>query len=521
MHEDVLTNLANVGDLRVVSRTSVMQYRGTTKAIRQIAGELGVAYILEGSVRRAGNTVRVTGQLIKARTDEHVWAKSYDRDLKDVFAIQSALATEIADTLKAVLTPRDKSRLQRAPTSSTAAYDLYLKAKEIARTETYPITAVARGVPLLESAVRLDPDFAFAWMELGLTQLKAYYTFDRSAARLARAKEALDAAERIDPDSGDIIAALGNYYLTKGDDPRAEEQAARLLRLFPNQAGTFWFIGNQARARGHLTEAIANFRKARALDPWNPSLINSLMRALEMRRAYPEAEALLREITPVVPTGNAYQEYQRKLLAFRAHGDSRAVETFLAGLPAEAWRSDSNAMFAFSHWAFVRGEAKEVIRLWEMSGPKWLFVYGFHDLAAGLALVVAGQPEKARPMLEKNRDQLMVQLISQPDNMTRLFDLAMTQALLGDQAGARATRQQAHNLPVAQRDIDWDDAVLFAWLGDKDQALAELARNLGAAKGSLTNNVHEARHSLFLWPLHGDPRFEALLNDPASTAPLP
>ena len=167
IHEDILTNLAHIAQLRVVSRTSVMGYRSTTKQIRQIGTELGVAYILEGSVQRAGNKVRVTGQLINARTDEHVWAQSYDRDLTDTFAIQAALAQEIATALQAALSPQEKARLERAPTSNPAAYDLVLRARQIDRTGNDTRQEVETQEAMLQSAVALDPAFAGAWAEIG------------------------------------------------------------------------------------------------------------------------------------------------------------------------------------------------------------------------------------------------------------------------------------------------------------------------------------------------------------------
>src|SRR5204863_10152179 len=165
IHEDILTNLAHIAELRVVSRTSVMEYRGTTKKIRQIGSELGVAWLLEGSVQRVGNKVRVTGQLINARTDEHVWAQSYDRDLTDIFAIQSALASEIANALKATLSPEEKVHLTRRPTTNPEAYDLYLRARQINRNGNDTKEEFAMQEELLHRAVTLDPDFAEAWAD--------------------------------------------------------------------------------------------------------------------------------------------------------------------------------------------------------------------------------------------------------------------------------------------------------------------------------------------------------------------
>ena len=212
VHEDILTNLSNIGQLRVVSRTSVMDYRATTKKIRQIGEELRVAFLLEGSVRRAGNKLRLTAQLINARTDEHLWAKTYDRDLTDVFAVQSELAREIARSLQTALTPQERARLERSPTASLEAYDLLLKAREIPQ----------RGlgarrpdrVPLLERAVGLDPGLVEAWVALSDTYSADYFTHrDRSPAKLAKAREAIGQATRLAPDDPAVLVAEGVYYL--------------------------------------------------------------------------------------------------------------------------------------------------------------------------------------------------------------------------------------------------------------------------------------------------------------------
>ena len=226
IHEDILTNLAHIAELRVVSRTSVMEYRGTTKKIRQIGQELGVAWILEGSVQRAGNKVRVTGQLINARTDEHVWAQSYDRDLTDVFAIQADLAKEIAGALSATLTPSEKSLLERRPTADPAAYDLYLKARQINRDGNDTRKELETMITLLQSATTIDPSFASAWADLVTIQAEMRLnSYDVSEKRLALAREAMETARRLDPDNPAVIAGVGTYfYYGLRDYPHALER---------------------------------------------------------------------------------------------------------------------------------------------------------------------------------------------------------------------------------------------------------------------------------------------------------
>jgi TolB-like protein len=208
IQEDILTNLALVHELRVVSRTSVEQYRETKKPIRQIASELGVSYILEGSVRRAGSKVRVTGQLINAVTDEHVWAKAYDRDLTDIFSIQSELAQAIAAELKAALSPEEKAMLDHKPTENSEAYDLYLKARNFDGVED-----IDKQQALLEQAVALDPTFARAWGDLADHYAQKAFNFHLGIDELmAKSKAAIDQAVHLAPDDPDVISSLGTYY---------------------------------------------------------------------------------------------------------------------------------------------------------------------------------------------------------------------------------------------------------------------------------------------------------------------
>ncbi|MEN9636349.1 MAG: hypothetical protein RL077_4753 [Verrucomicrobiota bacterium] len=243
MHEDILTNLANIPELRVVSRTSVMEYRNTTKKIPQIARELGVAYILEGSVRRSGNQVRITGQLIRAANDEHLWAKSYDRELtpKEIFAIQAALSTEIAGALKAAISPETKKLLERRPTENLAAYELYLKARglgNVARTD------LEKRVKFMEDALALDPNFTEAWGGLaGAHAAQVFQMYDRTPGRLAQADAAINHAVSLAPDNPEIIRLLGAYaYFGYRDYPRATAQFEKVIRLQPNNARAISFL---------------------------------------------------------------------------------------------------------------------------------------------------------------------------------------------------------------------------------------------------------------------------------------
>ena len=272
VHEDIVTSLARIAELRVVSNTSVMQYRDTKKPLRQIAGELHVAYVLEGSVRRAGNTVRVTGQLIEASSDRQIWAKSYDRELTDIFAIQAALATEIADALRIAITPAEKSAMAARPTTVPAAYDLYLHARTALNDPTISDTdkPLRTAEALLRSAVDLDPAFAVAWAQLADVHAQlSFLNYDATAERLALASSAMEKATKLAPDDPDVIRNLGAYYYHHWDFARAEEQYRRVLHQQPNDAYAHNWLALLLRRQGKWIEALAENVRAAELEPGN------------------------------------------------------------------------------------------------------------------------------------------------------------------------------------------------------------------------------------------------------------
>lgn len=521
VHEDILTNLAKIAELKVIARTSVMEYRGTTKKIPQIAKELGVAFVLEGSVRRANNKVRITVQLIDGKTGSHVLAPDpYDRDLTDIFAIQSEVAQNIAGKLQAAISPGAKAALERAPTANLTAYDLYLKARELAATEPDLRIRISRVLPLLESAVQQDPKFAEAWRGIATLHLSAYTDngFDHTPARAAQAKAALDQAMALDPEDALSVALLANYYIDVRDFVRAQEQGDRLRRLFPNHASTFHVFARLASRQGRPDESLANYRKARELDPRNPGVLESLSNNLRLRRLYDEAGAVLRELHEIRRDGSGLA---LAWLAFDSRGTTEEVEAVLAKISPEARRTDPVTVGRLSSWAFTRGDADEVIRLWEQSGPNWRMPLTGVSEALGIAtaFMVKGQPRKVRPILVKERERLEAQLAGRPIDGNSWFQLAMTHALLGEKKEALEVQQRMlvaiPGSPGAIR--QFNEVVFYAWVGEKDLALAELAKRLTEPS---TFNVHRMRRSLFFKPLQGDPRFEALLNDPKNNAPL-
>jgi TolB-like protein/cytochrome c-type biogenesis protein CcmH/NrfG len=523
VHEDVLTNLSFIRDLRVISRTSVMQYRDTRKPIGQIAAELGVAYVLEGSVRRAGGKVRVTGQLIRAATDEHVWAKSYDRDLTDVFAIQAELAQAIAVALRAAISPAEKSLLERKPTDNPAAYDLYVKARAAYEgLGNY-------GEPIeswLVDAVQLDPGFAQAWAQLAAHHASQHFQdVDASATRLEKAKAAIETAVRLAPDDPIVIEMQGDYfYYGYRDYTRAAAQYQRLLTLRPNSAEAFGSLGLIRRRQGRWADAIANLRKALEIDPRNLRNRSSLAGHLFWMRRYDETLVETLHVTEISAGDLLWESYAAVTIPYFSHGSVREGEEWFASLKSRP-EDEPRVLDLRKNWARLRGDFAEAIRLGEKQRyfdgdgvPHWQ-----QDFNAATDYIGHGDLPGARARLEKLLPELKAQLIKQPSNSALWTCLGRAAAALGDREQALAgARKLAELLPesadaVAGVTQSMGRAKILAWAGEKDQTLAELARLLRTPYGA---NIYIERHDPGWIPLHGDLRFEALLNDPKNNEPL-
>ena len=333
VQEDILTDLANIGELRVISRTSVEQYRGTTKPIREIARELGVAWILEGSVQRAGNKVRVTGQLINAATDEHQWAKAYDRDLADIFSIQSELAQTIAASLQAELTPQEKALVDRKPTASLAAYDLLLKARQTSLAGAVGPERRAEHQRLLEQAVLLDPTLAGAWADLSNSYSAYYLVFAsyHTPDMLAKAHNALETAKRLAPDDPQVMMAESVYYLNCFHDyTQARACLEAVAKQWPNQ-NIYTSIANVESREGNWADALADYRRSAKLDPrtYTTTLADELCYA----HRYGEAAKVAREALAMSPD-DLQMGYRAAYIAYVATGDPGPMTEWFASVPA-------------------------------------------------------------------------------------------------------------------------------------------------------------------------------------------
>jgi TolB-like protein/class 3 adenylate cyclase/Flp pilus assembly protein TadD len=345
VQDEILSDLAKIADLKVISRTSAMQYKsGVKRNLREIANELGVAHVVEGSVQRAANRVPVSAQLIDARNDTHVWVEKYDRDLADVFAIQSEIAQKIANQLQAKLSPTEKSAMNERPTSDLVAYDLYLQAKELIYNSRFNPARQGRGlfkaVQLLDQAVTRDPAFLLAYCQLAYANDVIYFAnHDHTETRLALAESSVEAAVRLQPASGEThLAQASHFFLSYLNYRRAREELAKAQRELPNNAEVFRMSGQMNRWEGHWEEARQNLGRAVELDPRNARTITDLAFVYMALREYEEADVLAARLQALEPRSPILRA-GRAFIGLEARADMASLRAVLNTIESESPQS--------------------------------------------------------------------------------------------------------------------------------------------------------------------------------------
>ncbi len=334
IHEDILTSLSKVKALKVISRTSVMQYENKAHNLREIGEALGVGTILEGSVRRSGLRVRISAQLIDARTDKHLWADNYDGDLTDIFELQSTIAEEIVTALKATLTPEEKESIERIITENTEAYDFYLKARDYHFRSRGNKDEAIQAERLYERAIKLDSTFALAYAQLSVLHSEFYwFVWDHTKERLQKSKDAVDRALQLQPDLPEGQTALAWYYYHGFQDYyRAQEILFKVLDKMPNNAEAHEILSYTQRRQGKWQESIANLQKATELDPHNVGYLASLANTYQLMRDFPTALNLLEKALKLAPESLMLAAEKGDLL-IGWKGDTSYLKEVLAELP--------------------------------------------------------------------------------------------------------------------------------------------------------------------------------------------
>jgi TolB-like protein/Flp pilus assembly protein TadD len=491
IQEEILTRLASIADLKVISHTSTQQYQSKPRNLREIARQLGVANIVEGSVQKAADQVRVNVQLINAQTDSHLWADTYDRKLTDILGIESEIAKRIAESLQAKLTGREEQDLELKPTNNPEAYDAYLRGLAFEARSRYPFLTrdlAQEAVGFYEQAVQLDPNFAAAWARL--SRAHAFLCFGRRAgttpiARGDAAKRALENAQKLEPNSPETLLALGYYqYHALSDYGPAKTTFARVSKMLPNSSEVLLALARIARREGHWDQSVVYDEQALTLDPRNRELLGDTSWNYTMLRQFPAAlkvEDRVMDITPNNPSVIA-----SKASIYQAQGNLQEAARLLAAIneqtPSEhgfavkitQLRLERNYLEAVR---FLQGRLTQVLYDSE-------FEKAIDQLAFALVQRLAGDTAGSKITAERARNTLEQLCRDQPDDANLAGMLSQANAALGEKDSALKEAERAIMLlPSAKNAVDGPAmeenlAVIQTMFGDNSSAISTLTRLL-------------------------------------------
>jgi serine/threonine-protein kinase len=501
-----------------------MQYKtGQARHLRQIGQELGVSHVIEGSVQRAANKVRVNAQLIDTRTDAHLWAQTYDRDLSDVFAIQSEIAQAIADQLQARLSPNEKAAINKPPTTDVIAFDLYTRAKTLLLTATFSTLSDAKfrqAADLLTQAVARDPAFFEAYRQLALAHESTYSLgLDHSAERLKMAEAALQAAARLRPEAGETHLARAEflYYCRRDyDGALAELEVAR--RTLPNDSRLFELTGYIWRRRGQQEEGLRNLQRAVELDPRNSDLLQQISLSYANLRRYSDQAAVLGRALAIKPDDVDTRVALASVpLAQRA--ETRALHQVLAEIRAkdpEAMQSVADAWFTCALAERDAAAANDALNALGTNDFGADAVHFYRSFGVGLVARMTNDEAKARAAFTAARAEQEKRMQQEPDYGPNICVLALIDAGLGRKEEALREGRRAMELVPVETDalngtrIIECFAIIAAWVGEKDLACEQIAR-AEQLIGGWTVSYGQLKLTPWWDPLRGYPRFEQIV----------
>ena len=526
--DEILTDLSRIADLKVISRTSVMHYKsGVARNLREIGQQLGVANVVEGSVQRAGNRVRVNAQLVDARTDQHLWAQTYDRDLADVFAIQSEIAKTIAGQLQAKLSLAEKKAIERPPTNDVTAFDLYTRGKSlILRAGSISATERAntlQGVELLNQAVARDPSFFDAYCQLAWAHDGLYMLgWDHTSSRLALADAAVEAASRLRPDAGEThLARAQNLYqgYLDYDEALAELDVAR--QTLPNDWRVFFWAGLIERRQGRWEEALRNLEHGISLDPRNFFMLEQTAQSYQSLRRYAEERATYDRVLAFEPD-DVVTKVARALIQLNSKADTRPLHQMIDSVRdanpdatpsiADVWLLCALAerdTAAAKDALLALGE--NPINLGAIDNVR--FNRPFID---GVIARMTKDDDKARLAFTAARGEQEKIVQAEPNYGLPLCVLGLIDAGLGRKEEALREGRRAVELLSPEKDaLDGSAtikylAIIAGWVGNKDLACEQLATAIRLPSGL---SYGQLKLLPFWDPLRGDPRFEKLVEE--------
>jgi TolB-like protein/class 3 adenylate cyclase/Flp pilus assembly protein TadD len=527
IQEEILTRLAKIADLKVISRTSTQQYQSKPGNLHEIAKQLGAANILEGSVQKAGDSVRVNVQLIQAASDSHLWADTFDRKLTDIFSVESEVAKAIADQLRAKLTGQEEQEIAAKPTDNVEAHDAYLRGLAYTLKSSTPANTLG-AQKYLKEAVRLDPKFALSWALLSLVEARGYLTLSLqpTVALREEARQAADTALTLQPNLGEAVLAKGQYhYACLKDYDTAVRYFEQARQFLPNNSRIPESLAYVTRRRGQWDRSESYFNEAERLDPRNVNLLAQHALSYINLRRFPEALRKLDQVLDITP--DDVDTLALKGAIAQAEGDLPSAAALLAPLRPTA---DLNQALETQVYQAIleRHPAPIIPRLKEILAkpdPALGYINGELRFWLGWAQEVAGDHAGAQGSWRQARSELQSFLKEQPQNGRLIGGLALTNASLGDKAAALALAERAIAANPIEKDAVFGPipleilARVAAQMGEPDRAIAALEKLLSIPYAGLRDDVPLTPAVLQL-----DPMFDPLRNDPrfqklASSAP--
>jgi TolB-like protein/Tfp pilus assembly protein PilF len=521
IQDEILTRLSNIADLKVISRTSTRQYQSKPANLREIARQLGVANILEGSVQKVADQVRVNVQLINAQTDSHLWADTYDRKLTDIFGVESEIAKRIAESLQATLTRSEEQALAIKPTNNPDAYDAYLRGLAFEARSTYSNDALRRARESYQRAVELDPNFALAWARLSQADASLYFVrADQTAARRDAAKRALENAQRLAPDSPETLLALGYYqYWVLRDYELARTTFGRISKMLPGSSEVPHALGGVARREGHWDESIAYWEAALTLDPRNLDLMADTAWTYAMLRQFPAALKLYDRALDIAPDDPDLTA--AKASVYQAEGNLQEAARLVAVIN-EQTPSEDAFIIKITQLRLERNHT-EAIRLLQarqaQSAPE--IDKGTNQVILAFAQRLAGDSVGGKLTAEQARNTLTALCKDQPDNSFFAQQLSLANAVFGDKNAALKEADRAIMLlPSAKDPISGPTreevlALIQMIFGETSRPISTLSRLLQTPYISWLYGPMPVTPAFLkldpIWdPLRGDPAFQKL-----------
>ena len=513
VQDEILTRLAKIADLKVISRTSTQRFKSSPDNLRDIAKQLGVANILEGSVQKAADQVRVNVQLVNALTDAHLWAETYDRKLTDIFGVESEIAKAITEALQARLTGGEQQALAVKPTNNAEAYDAYLRGLAFQSRTSTAADDLEKAVGFYERSVQLDPAFALAWARLSRVNAQMYFNgFDRTPARRDATERALNPAQKLQPNSSETLLAQAYYqYWVLRDYELAKATFGRVQELLPGSSEVPAALALIARRQGHWDESVANWEQTLLLDPRNIEWLKNAAETYGMLRQFPAALKTYDRVLDIVP--NDPDTVASEARIYQAEGNLKQAGKLLTGVNAQT--PSINAYLTKKDQLILERHFDEAIRLIHDRLNEFRDLPEierlFNPFFLALAQKYAGDIVGARASAQQILGSLETLCQKDPDNPNFAQVLSVTRAVLGQKDAAIKEAERAIALLPSGRDAvqgpkaEETLASVEVFVGDKNRAIPRLQRLL------------EIPYALCLTPalLRLDPHWDPLRGDPA------